>query len=52
MKLAAAKALAAYIPEEELGVENIIPSALDKRVAAVIAKAVAEAAKESGVARI
>ena len=52
MKLAAAKALAAYIPEEELGVENIIPSALDKNVAAVIAAAVAEAAKASGVARI
>ncbi len=52
MKLAAAKALAGYIPEEELGVENIIPSALDKNVAAVVAAAVAEAAKESGVARI
>jgi malate dehydrogenase (oxaloacetate-decarboxylating) len=52
MKLAAAKALASYIPEEELGVENIIPSALDKKVANVIAKAVADAAKESGVARI
>lgn len=52
MKLAAAKALAAYIPDDELGVENIIPSALDKNVAAVIAKAVGEAAKASGVARI
>jgi len=52
MKLAAAKALAGYIPEAELNNENIIPSALDKNVAAVIAKAVAEAARESGVARI
>ena len=52
MKLAAAKALAGYIPEAELNHENIIPSALDKNVAAVIAKAVAEAAKASGVARI
>lgn len=52
MKLAAAKALAAYIPDEELSKENIIPCALDKNVAAVIAKAVADAAKESGVARI
>lgn len=52
MKLAAAKALAAYIPEAELNNENIIPSALDKNVAAVIAKAVADAAKASGVARI
>ncbi len=52
MKLAAAEALAGYIPEAELNNENIIPSALDKNVAAVIAKAVAEAAKASGVARI
>lgn len=52
MKLAAAKALAAYIPDEELNKENIIPCALDKNVADVVAKAVAEAAKASGVARI
>lgn len=52
MKLAAAKALASYIPDEELNRENIIPSALDKNVADVVAKAVAEAAKASGVARI
>lgn len=52
MKLAAAKALACYIPDEELNRENIIPSALDKNVADVVAKAVAEAAKASGVARI
>ncbi len=52
MKLAAAKALAGYIPDAELNTENIIPSALDKNVAAVIAKAVADAAKASGVARI
>ena len=52
MKLAAAKALAAYIPDSELDVENIIPSALDKNVAAVIAVAVGGAAKASGVARI
>ena len=52
MKLAAAKALAGYIPDAELNNENIIPSALDKNVAAVIAKAVADAAKASGVARI
>lgn len=52
MKLAAAKALAAYIPDSELDVEIIIPSALDKNVAAVIAEAVGEAAKASGVARI
>lgn len=52
MKLAAAKALASYIPDEELNRENIIPSALDKNVADVVAKAVAEAARASGVARI
>lgn len=52
MKLAAAEALAGYIPNAELNNENIIPSALDKNVAAVIAKAVAEAAKASGIARI
>ena len=52
MKLAAAEALAGYIPDAELNNENIIPSALDKNVAAVIAKAVAEATKASGIARI
>ena len=40
------------VARAELNHENIIPSALDKNVAAVIAKAVAEAAKASGVARI
>ena len=52
MKLAAAQALAALIPEEELSDENIIPAALDPRVAPAVAKAVAEAAKKTGVARI
>lgn len=52
MKLAAAKAIASYIPESELSCENIIPSALDKRVAARVAKAVSVAARKTGVARI
>lgn len=52
MKLAAAIALASYIPDEELSDTNIIPFALDKNVAAVIAKAVSDAAIASGVARI
>ena len=52
MKLAAAKAIAEYIPDGELGVENIIPNALDKGVAAAVAKAVAEAARKTGVARL
>lgn len=52
MKLAAAIALASCIPDEELSDTNIIPFALDKNVAAVIAKAVSDAAIASGVARI
>ena len=43
MKLAAAKAIAAYIPDNELSTENIIPNALDKGVAMAVAKAVGEA---------
>ncbi len=52
MKVATSKALASLIPDEELCEENIIPSALDKRVAGVVAEAVIKAAKETGVARI
>lgn len=51
MKMAAANALAGYIKNEELNAENILPSALDKNVAAVIAAAVADAAVKSGVAQ-
>ena len=42
MKLAAAKAIAAHVPENELSVDNIIPSALDRTVADAVAKAVAD----------
>ncbi|MBQ9946894.1 MAG: NAD-dependent malic enzyme [Oscillospiraceae bacterium] len=42
MKLAAAHAIADYIPEDKLSVDNIIPSALDKAVADAVAKAVAD----------
>ena len=52
MKLAAAAALAELIPPEELTAEYIIPKAFDKRVGPAVAKAVAEAARRSGVARI
>ena len=52
MKVATSRALASLIPDEELSEENIIPSALDKRVAQVVAQAVIKVAKESGVARI
>ena len=52
MQLAAAHAIAGYVKPEELSATCIIPSALDKNVAAVVAKAVAEAARRSGVARL
>lgn len=52
MKLAAAQALADLISEEELSEDYIIPKAFDKRVGPAVAKAVAEAAKKTGVARI
>ena len=52
MKLAASEALANLITDEELSPEYIIPKAIDKRVGPAVAKAVAEAAKRTGVARI
>ncbi len=52
MKMAAAQALADLIAPEELGPEYIIPKAFDKRVGPAVAKAVAEAARRTGVARI
>ena len=51
-KIAASKALADLITDEELSPEYIIPKAFDKRVGPAVAKAVAEAAKATGVARI
>ena len=52
MKLAASEALANLIADEELSPEYIIPKAFDKRVGPAVAKAVAEAANRTGVARI
>ncbi len=52
MKMAAAEALAGLISEEELNADYIIPKAFDKRVGPAVAKAVAEAARKSGVARL
>ena len=52
MKMAAAQALADLISLEELYADYIIPAAFDPRVGPAVAKAVAEAARESGVARI
>lgn len=44
-------ALSSLIPETELNETNIIPSALDKRVARVVADAIVKAARDTGVAR-
>ena len=52
MKMAAANALASLVSDEELSADYIIPAAFDKRVGPAVAKAVAEAARASGVARI
>lgn len=52
MKLAAAMAIANYIDEKDLNYENVIPSSLDRNLVDVVAKAVAEKAKETNVARI
>ena len=52
MKVAAAHALADLISDEELSAEYIIPKAFDPRVGPAVAKAVADAARRSGVARI
>lgn len=52
MKIAAAKAIASLISNEELNPDYIIPAPFDKRVAIAVASAVSKAAIESGVARI
>lgn len=52
MNIAAAKALAGLISDEELNADYILPKAFDPRVKDAVAKAVEEAARESGVARI
>ena len=52
MKMAAAKALAGLVSDEELNPEYIIPAPFDPRVKDAVAKAVAQAARDSGVARI
>ena len=52
MKMAAARALADLISDDELNEDYIIPAAFDPRVGPAVAKAVAEAARKSGVARI
>lgn len=52
MKVAAAHALASLVSDEELNEDYILPAAFDPRVKDAVAKAVAEAAVKSGVARI
>ena len=52
MKVAAAHALAELIPDEALNEEYIIPKAFDPRVGPAVAKAVAKAARDTGVARV
>ena len=51
MKLAAAKAIASIITDAERGPEYIVPSVFDTRVVGAVARAVAAAAVEDGVAR-
>ena len=52
MKIRAAKALAALVKDDQLSAEYILPSALDKTVADAVADAVAQEAREQGIARI
>ena len=51
MKIAAAKAIASIVSDEELNEEYIIPGAFDERVAKVVAKAVADEAKKLGITK-
>lgn len=52
MKIAAAKAIASLISEDELKEEYVIPTPFDPRVGKVVSEAVARAARESGVSRV
>ena len=52
MKVAAAYAIAELVSDQEFNAEYILPAAFDERVKDAVAKAVAEAAKKSGVARV
>lgn len=51
MKIRAARALAALVTDEQLSADYILPSALDKSVADTVARAVAQEAREQGMAR-
>ena len=52
MKLAAAYAIADSVPADKLDAENILPDPFDREVPKAVAKAVADAAVKSGVAKI
>ena len=52
MKMAASRAIASLVSEEELSADYILPKAFDRRVGPAVAEAVAKAARESGVARV
>ncbi|MDE5911360.1 MAG: NAD-dependent malic enzyme, partial [Clostridia bacterium] len=52
MKMAAAKAIASLVSDEELNPDYILPMAFDNRIGKTVAKAVADAARKTGVARI
>lgn len=52
MKIAAARAIASLVADDELSEDYILPKAFDERVGTTVAKAVADAARKSGVARI
>ena len=52
MKIRAARAIAALIPDDQLTPDYIIPSVLDKSVADAVAQAVADEARDQGIARI
>ena len=52
MKMAASYAIASLVSDEELNEEYILPMAFDERIGKTVAKAAAEAARKSGVARI
>ena len=52
MKIAAAEAIASLVSDEELSSEYILPLAFEPRVKEAVAKAVYDAAHETGVARI
>ncbi len=52
MKMAASYAIASLVSDEELNSEYILPMAFDERIGKTVAKAVAEAARKSGVARL